>query len=70
MSTPVEHHTPAASTRPWYTRRTPLERVAMAIMAVGAIMMFQPFVLGLYTYSFITFLIGTIMFTVVSHFSD
>lgn len=58
------------SLRPWYVRRTPLERIAMGLMALGALMMFQPFVLGLYTYSFIVFLLGTIMFTIVSHFQD
>ncbi len=68
MSGSIE--TRQAETRPWYTRRTPLERIAMGLMALGAIMMFQPFMLGLYTYSFITFLLGTIMFTVVSHFQD
>ncbi len=62
--------TPPTPIRPWFQRRTPLERVAMALMALGAIMMFQPFVLWLYTYSFITFLLATIMFTVVSHFQD
>lgn len=56
------------------SRRLPprglLERIAMAIMALGAIMMFQPFVLALYTYSFIVILLGTLMFIVVSHFPE
>lgn len=50
--------------------RAPLERAAMGIMALGAIMMFQPFVLALYTYSFIVILLGTLMFIVVSHFPE
>ena len=39
-------------------------------MALGALMMFQPFALGIYSYSFIVILIGTLMFIVVSHFAD
>jgi hypothetical protein len=52
------------------SRKRTLERVAMALMALGALMMFQPFALGIYSYSFIVILIGTLMFIVVSHFSD
>ena len=37
---------------------------------LGALMMFQPFALGIYSYSFIVILIGTLMFIVVSHFAD
>ena len=51
-------------------RKRRLEAVAMAIMALGAFMLFQPFALALYTYSFITFLAGMIMFIVVSHFRE
>lgn len=68
MSTHDPHadHTPARRLPP----RKRLERFAMAIMALGALMMFQPFVLGLYSYSFIVILLGTVMFTVVSHFPE
>ncbi len=51
-------------------RKRRLEAIAMGIMALGALMMFQPFVLALFTYSFITFLAGTVMFIVVSHFQE
>lgn len=50
--------------------RRPLERTAIGLMALGALMMFQPFALVLYSYSFIVFLLGAIMFTIVSHFPD
>ncbi len=50
--------------------RRRLEAIAMGIMALGALMMFQPFTIALYTYSFIVFLAGTLMFVIVSHFSD
>ena len=52
------------------SRKQLLERVAMGLMALGALMMFQPFVLAIYSYSFIVILIGTALFIVVSHFSD
>jgi hypothetical protein len=58
------------SPQPRGSRKRRLERIAMGIMALGALMMFQPFMIILFTYSFITFLAGTIMFVVVSHFSD
>jgi hypothetical protein len=51
-------------------RKRTLERVAMALMALGALMRFQPFALGIYSYSFIVILVGTLMFIVVSHFAD
>ena len=52
------------------SRKRTLERIAMGLMALGALMMFQPLVLALYSYSFITFLAGTLLFIVVSHLSD
>ena len=60
---------PTAAPRRLPPRRR-LERIAMALMALGALMMFQPFALVLYTYSFIVILAGTVMFTVVSHFPE
>ena len=33
-------------------------------------MLFQPFALSLYTYSFITLLVGTLMFIIVSKFPE
>ncbi len=62
------------STQPEQPSRSPitskrrLERIAMGLMALGAVMMFQPFVISLFTYSFITFLAGMLMFVIVSHF--
>lgn len=51
-------------------RKQPLERIAMGLMAIGALMMFQPLLIVLYSYSFIVILVGTLMFIVVSHFRD
>ncbi len=51
-------------------RRGAWEMVATLIIAIGVFMLMQPFVLWAYTYSFITTLIGTVLFIVVSHFPE
>ena len=51
-------------------RRGPWENAATALIGIGIFMLMQPFLLGLFTYSFITILAGTLMFVVVSHFPD
>ena len=47
-------------------RRGPLEAIATTIIAVGVVMLMQPFFLTLYSLSFATTLFGTVMFTIVS----
>ncbi len=47
-------------------RRGPLEAIATTIIAVGVIMLMQPFFLALYSWSFATTLFGTVMFIIVS----
>ena len=51
---------------PKLLRRGPMETLAIVLIALGFFMLFQPFVLELYSYSFITMLVGTLMFIVVS----
>jgi hypothetical protein len=51
-------------------RRGPWENAATALIGIGVVMLMQPFLLSLFTYSFITILVGTLMFVVVSHFPD
>ncbi|WP_146347927.1 hypothetical protein [Falsiphaeobacter marinintestinus] len=51
-------------------RRGPWEMVATILIGLGVFMLMQPFVLWGFTYSFITTLIGTVMFIVVSHFKE
>jgi hypothetical protein len=51
-------------------RRGPWEGLATLIIAAGIVMLMQPLSIGLYTYSFLTILVGTVMFVVVSHFGD
>ena len=47
-----------------------MENIATALIGLGFLMLFQPFVLTLYTYSFVTMLVGTVMFIVVSKFPE
>jgi hypothetical protein len=58
------------TTRSAWLRRGRLENIAVALIALGFLMMFQPFVMALYTYSFVTLLAGTAMFIVVSKFPE
>ncbi|MEL6206082.1 MAG: hypothetical protein AAFR47_12350 [Pseudomonadota bacterium] len=51
-------------------RRGPWEMVASVLIAVGVVMLMQPYVMWLYTYSFIVTLVGTVMFIIVSHFPE
>lgn len=56
--------------RPFFMRRGPMENTATVLIALGFVMMFQPFVLSLYSWSFITMLAGTAMFIIVSKFPE
>jgi hypothetical protein len=47
-------------------RRGPLEAIATTIIAMGVVMLMQPFFLALYSWSFATTLFGTVMFIIVS----
>jgi len=51
-------------------RRGPWENVATGLIGIGVVMLCQPLVLALYTYSFATILAGTVMFVVVTKFPD
>ena len=50
--------------------RGPWEMAASILIGIGVVMLMQPFFLWAYTYSFITTLVGTVMFIVVSHFPE
>ena len=62
--------TPAKPRRPFFLRRGPMEAVAVTVIALGFLMLFQPFLLVLYTYSLVTLLAGTFMFMIVSKFPE
>lgn len=51
-------------------RRGPWEMVATILIALGVVMLMQPFAMVLFTYSFIVTLTGTVMFIIVSHFPE
>jgi uncharacterized membrane protein YjjP (DUF1212 family) len=51
-------------------RRGPWEMVATVLIALGVVMLMQPFAMWAYTYSFIVTLTGTVMFIIVSHFPE
>ncbi len=51
-------------------RRGPWEMLATILIALGVVMLMQPFAMVLFTYSFIVTLIGTVMFIIVSHFPE
>lgn len=51
-------------------RRGPWEMLASILIAVGVVMLMQPFVMVAFTYSFIVTLTGTVMFLIVSHFPE
>ena len=51
-------------------RRGPMETLACVVIAAGIFMMLQPLAMVLFTWSFVTTLVGTVMFMVVSKFPD
>lgn len=51
-------------------RRGPWEMAATILIALGVIMLMQPFALVLYTYSFAVTLAGVVMFVIVSKFPE
>lgn len=55
---------------PKWLRRAPMENLATALIAAGVLMMLQPFLMVLFTYSFVTTLAGVVMFTFVSKFPE
>jgi hypothetical protein len=51
-------------------RRGPWEMLATLLIALGVVMLMQPFVLWAYTWSFLVTLVGTVMFIITSHFPE
>ncbi|AZL59958.1 hypothetical protein EI545_14625 [Tabrizicola piscis] len=51
-------------------RRGPWENLATVLIALGVVMLMQPFFLWAFTWSFVVTLIGTLMFIVTSHFPE
>jgi hypothetical protein len=53
-----------------YFRRGPWENAAVVLIGLGIFMLMQPYAKILYTWSFVTILVGTAMFVIVSHFPE
>ena len=53
-----------------FFRRGPWENAAIVLIAIGIFMLMQPFFMVLFSWSFITILVGTVMFVIVSHFPE
>ncbi|MET4130270.1 hypothetical protein [Roseovarius sp. MBR-6] len=51
-------------------RRGPWEMVASILIALGVVMLMQPFALWAYSWSFLVTLTGTVMFLITSHFPE
>jgi len=51
-------------------RRGAWEGLATFLIALGVVMLMQPFFLWAFTWSFIVTLIGTVMFIITSHFPE
>jgi hypothetical protein len=47
-----------------------MEIAACVLISLGLLMLLQPFLLILYTWSFVTMLAGTVMFMLVSKFPE
>jgi hypothetical protein len=58
----------------WLTRRIIRRGVwelgAIGLICLGVFMLMQPFMLLLYSYSFVTILAGVVLFTLASKFPD
>jgi hypothetical protein len=67
---PTDHDVIPTRRWPSLLRRGPMEMLAVILIAAGFLMMFQPLVLEFYSYSFITLLVGTLMFIVVTKFPE
>jgi hypothetical protein len=66
----VTDQPPSKRNWPRWARRGLLENVAIALILLGVFMLVQPFSITLYGWSFITVLVGIVMFTVVSKFPE
>jgi hypothetical protein len=55
---------------PRWARRGLMENVAVGLIALGILMLVQPFSIALYGWSFSVVLLGTVMFMIVSKFPE
>lgn len=65
-----KNRTGAKRNWPAWARRGLLENIAIGLILLGVFMLVQPFSITLYGWSFITVLVGIVMFTIVSKFPE
>ena len=53
-----------------HLRRGAWEGLATVLIALGVVMLMQPFFLWAFTWSFVVTLVGTVMFIITSHFPE
>ena len=70
MSSNPDSATHHGSRWPIGLRRGRMEFIACLFITAGIVMMLQPFMMVLFTHSFLTTLFGTVMFMVVSKFPE
>ena len=70
MNAPSRHHPRPRSTLRRIFRRGPWENGATVLIALGVIMLLQPFSLEVYSNAFGVILAGTLGFMIVSHFPE
>jgi len=63
-------HIPSTAKKRRWLRRAPWENTCMALIGIGIVMLMQPFLLDVYTWSFCVILVGTVGFMISSHFKD
>jgi hypothetical protein len=68
--TEVSNRSTRKTTARRWLRRGLWEMIATIIIALGVVMLMQPIFLTLYTYSFVTLLAGTALFTVATKFPE
>ncbi len=61
---------PAKRRWPRWLRRGLQETIAVGLIALGVLMLVQPFSIALYGWSFSVVLVGTVMFMIVSKFPE
>ncbi len=66
MSDPLEPANPPAAWR--FSLRDTAETLATVLICAGVLMMMQPFLMTLFTWSFLVTLSGTVLFVVGSKF--
>jgi len=70
QSTPANANSRASKRWPRWARRGVMENVAVSLIALGVVMLVQPFSITLYGWSFTVVLVGTAMFMIVSKFPE